>query len=366
RTFRRRLLKACQREALTLYNAMGPNPKLERSLVTASEALQNFKWTSSINREGETFLDQTILEALADTELETGLALNPLCIGVAESVVERSFNRFDPTNRKYIVGERLPGFLQSKEISPQETLKSPLSETEFRQLTLEKPHLRKLLARYKRRDENTGVISYVVPDILQGNLNPTQKTRSGSADFSPVYYTRREALLKGSSTGRVLYCRNLFPADLLANAAAILNVAGAVAKRFERDGAWQASRLFSVVPELDQLTQLVSNWAKSLNQGVKSTTDAIKAFIDFLQARIIELRNLINQIDAFLQVPLSFDLGQLSILPVFGEGTQGVLSEFVGASNKPQDPATAYAAGAVILIGGAPTFIADLIKLVDQ
>ena len=59
-----------------------------------------------------------------------------------------------------------------------------------------------------------------------------------------------------------------------------------------------------------------------------------------------------------------FDLPSFSGLVLVENGTAGIASALVTAGNKPSDGPAAYGGGAVVLFGGLPTVILELIALI--
>ena len=56
-------------------------------------------------------------------------------------------------------------------------------------------------------------------------------------------------------------------------------------------------------------------------------------------------------------------LPNLSVLVVSGRGTGGVVAELLGAAGKPQSLPGSYGGGAVLLVGGAPGFLFDILGI---
>ncbi len=86
--------------------------------------------------------------------------------------------------------------------------------------------------------------------------------------------------------------------------------------------------------------------------------------IAFLQARILELQSLINRLIALLNSLKAFDLPAMGGLVVTANGTDGILQALVTADNKPTDSSTAYSAGVVLLSGGLPSILIELLQLI--
>ena len=93
--------------------------------------------------------------------------------------------------------------------------------------------------------------------------------------------------------------------------------------------------------------------------------DAIVKYIEFLQAQIVELQQLIRRINAMIQSLLSFAflLPEFSGLMLFSDGTDGLMADLVAATNKPSDGPRSYGGGVALVIPAGPSFIYDLIAL---
>jgi hypothetical protein len=358
RGFRRKLLNTCRKFANELYQDMGPSPALEKQIADSTTNLRTWKWTESQNPEfrenSYMFPELTILESLESTEVENGLAANPWSVGAAEEVVERNF--YFNNN----IGTRTPGFLQTKRTFVHEVFKAEMTQKEINEVLAVKPHLEDFVLQYREvTDAATNKVVYRFPQVFLNSFNDFSFVL-GSADSSPVLYGNQENLIRGEPSGKVLFCRNVIDATVYEEARTILQIATAVNKRATKDGEWVAGRLFSSLPELSQFFEMINGWVKSIKAGSKSSTDGIIAYIEFLQARVTELQNLVNRINSLLQVVVRFKFVSASILPVIANGTEGIISALVNSTNKPQDGAAAYSAGLVMLAGGAPSFIVDL------
>jgi len=394
RNFRSDLLNRCKRLANLLYNSLGSMPALEKSVVSRTKELRAWKWKDSLNTTFSNdpyiknwFGDMTILESLniyqatrsvvggktVDTpdgggSEEFGIALNPWSLGSPEQIVERDFflkkfgiiQRTAPTggtgffefeqtlNYKKIVG--------GKVVSGK--LPANMTQAQADIIITDNPHLKNFFRTIKRRED--GKVVYKVPDEYRRIAEGVVYVR-GSADFSPVAYVNQNNLIQGGSGGKVFYCRSLFSPEVYSQAALVLNLASAAFKKPAADGEWIAARLFLTMPELQQLFKSISLWLNTLKTGTKSTTNAIQQYIDFLEARIIELQQLINRITAYIQLLTQIKFPTVNGLVVLADGSDGVMAAFVGAQNKPSDSALAYGGGAVLLSGGAPSFVIDLL-----
>lgn len=305
--FRKDLLRRCRYVAQTLYAQTGSLGSLEETAVTVGAPLLSFKWSDVGN-----FPDQTILEALQDTDITAGLALNPFSVGLNAVATTVLYIGAAPM---YIV--RTPGFLQ----------KPTASSTKW-------------------------------------------IANQGSADMSPVVYS-----LDGS-TNEAMFCRNAFTTEVYGAAAGVLNIAASVIslRQTPESGAWTTFRLFPQgLPAVEAALDEILKFVKAITAGIQGFVDIIVAYIEFLQARILELQALVVRIQGLLDSLLGFTLPAVSGLVVTGNGTAGLLSSLVTAENKPSDNSSTteiaeltfgtYGAGVVLVAGGLPAAIIELLQL---
>jgi len=212
----------------------------------------------------------------------------------------------------------------------------------------------------------------------------------GSADKSPVYSLQgtTAATVKGQNgqpdkrvfgatqlakkQGQLLYCRGLFAnafnGQMLSEAALVLGIAASAVKKRGNEGAWHSLKVRDLFPGWEDTLSTVSNWTRSLQVSITSPADKMTTFIEGLEARAVELQQLIKRIDALTQnlTGYTFLLPECSGLVTLSNGTGGVLSDLVAAKNKPSDSPTAYGGGVLIVIPTSPavSLVTDLIEQV--
>lgn len=213
---------------------------------------------------------------------------------------------------------------------------------------------------------------FQVPDAYVSAIEPEGlylRVGQGSADMSPVLYAQNPL--------RVQFCRNVLLSnpEVLTQAAAVLNFAVAPLSG-SRGGAWLEYRLFpqGLVP-VDAALNEIQGFLNVVQTGTTGIVDSVTAYIDFLQARILELEALLQRIQGMIDLLQVVQIPEASGLIVTGEGTAGILSEFVTAENKPSDSGTVltritpegralvggtYGVGAAIVTGGLPTALVTL------
>lgn len=307
--FRRRLLAQCRALTNDLFARTGPLPTAVESFVVDKSRvngvpLSEVTWADLVPGLGLT-AGITILASLDPTlaagrDPSEGVALNPVSTGVAQDVAEQLLKL------GYSSVDRPPGFLES--------------------------------------------------------IDSTGAMGDGSADYSPVLY-RQTAV----STDMV-FCRNAFldNPEVLSAASAVLNVASSplAYTRPPGDGAWTAIRLFPQgIPPIDAFLSEIEGFIAAVLDGIRPITEMIVQYIDFVEARILELEALVRRIEALLDSILAIKVPSAAGLVVAGQGTDGILQGLVTATDKPIDSASAYGMGIVLVAGGLPTAVAELIQL---
>jgi hypothetical protein len=306
--FRADLLYRCQAVASELYARSGPMGDIEAVIVEAGKVLTSFMWSDA----DSVWPAITILESLKDSTRTYGIGLNPVSMGVSGEIP--TVYRLQQTSLP-----REPGFLQ-------------------------KP----------RQD---------------GGTDPFFAMNRGSADYSPTVYNQSAKPLGTDTSSRSIFtagfCRNAFfkQPGLYEAAATVLNVSGAASTLPAGEGNWTALRLFPQgLKSADAALQEVTTWAQVTKAGISSSTDVILAYIDFLQARILSLQSLVSRVDALLGFYATLDMPLVGAVVVTGNGTDGILQGFINAGNKPSDSLDSYGAGMVILAGGLPSFLAEILQ----
>ena len=168
-----------------------------------------------------------------------------------------------------------------------------------------------------------------------------------SAQNSPVVYH------KGSQF--IYYARSFFSAEMYTEAALVLNVATAAMDQLGH-GEWEEPKLlFPAMPGLEDFFKAIRNWLEAIQAGIQSIANAIEEYINFIQARIIELQLFIQKINNLIQALMLMDVPTGYVLILSSNGTDGVLTDFQGAAEKPLDSNASYGAGALAVIPLIPS-----------
>lgn len=204
--------------------------------------------------------------------------------------------------------------------------------------------------------ENQG--SSTTLDLLFQARDDFRESSFGEVGFdsSPMVYDRNRR--------RTWYARHLIPTEIYNLASEVLALTSA---RTQATGGWVAWRPFMGVSPLaanGRILQTVEGFLQASSAGVASAENAILNTISFLEQRVKEVQELIKKLDAYLELPTQVSIPDLVALPILANGTDGVTQAFLGAENKPTDGPGAYAGGLVLMGGGLPSILTDLILMI--
>lgn len=317
--FRGHLRRKCISLANYLYETTGAfSPELEASVVETGRVLREWEFPVKFQRTQGPY---TIWDALNDNDPMRGLGLNPYGFGVDAYTADVFFIKTASQGGNAYVPRR-PSFMFKGE---QESFRGRFS----------------------------------------GPWAPTM----GSADMSPVVYARNINTATGNIPGEIGFVRNIFEEakdqgdDLFAAAAAVLNVAASSYTLPAGDSEWLAIRPFETgIPGVEIALDELLRWIKTIEAGAQSIVDLIESYIEFVEARLLELQALVQRIDALLALIEDLELPVVNGLITTGRGTYGAMEGLVTAGNKPADDVDAYGAGVVILAGGLPAVLIDILQ----
>lgn len=305
--FRKSFLEGCQRVAAKLYENMGTNNVVQNHILQNCEILLTWRW-----------LD-TELEFEAQTATGT------------EIVSSDTYNFPNET----ILESLQPGLSAFRGVARNPFAAAVLHETS--------PPYRRVLGR--------------TPGFFE------KDNGTGSADYSPCIKVTRVRLSQKVTYGtRLIYARNLFPDEVYQAARIALGISTPPLKKPVEDGNWQTIRFDKAFPEVEQFVRMILNFADTLRDGVKDVTSAISDYIDFVESRLVELEDLLFRIDTTLTLATIIKFPQFAMLTTVSNGTDGLVSDFLQATDKPVDGEEFYGAGGVVVAGGLPTFLISLIS----
>ena len=266
-----------------------------------------------------------------------------------------------------LVTLRKPHFIEMQKFLPE--VKAEISPDKANEEMLKAPPL--LRALYEKNREENGSVK--VDASLASSLNTDASEKFGSGDFTPVLFYNKDQLQKFANNpslvtnspldtdakyndARVVFFRSFVGDSIYQQAALVLQMAAAHALRSPQDGEWIAIRFFDSIPGVEDFFKAIEQWLKALKAAFQSIIDAILAYINFIEARLVELQQLIRRINALLQSILGYmlDLPSCHFLPVLENGTAGIVRGLAAAQNKPNDSVRAHGAGAGLVLAVLP------------
>ena len=374
--FRQDLLHRVQQLAHAIYSTSGPMPDVEAFVVQNTKNLRTATWQDIMKSahaelltemNGASVLKTTLLGSLSDPSIQTGIARNPYCLGLAESDVNFIL-------RSSSVLDRDPQ-MQSVPLAPLDpnwTAPMVVSASAAPNFLASLPAgLKIIYEKCTLADGSILVPNNWEPLITQAAASPGN---TGSADISPVLVINRDALttlgttpglldigslsgnITSATSGNLLYCRGIFAkamgGAILKEAAIALGIAGAATSRKENLGQWIALRVFDTYPAAEDVLSMITNWAQSVQYATLDATDHLSKAIENLESRVAELQQLIRRIDSLIQMLTGFTylLPACSALVTVSNGTGGLLSDLVSSQSKPNDSPTAFGGGLCLVV----------------
>lgn len=171
---------------------------------------------------------------------------------------------------------------------------------------------------------------------------------------APVVYTN----------GRLWHVRHLIPTEIYTVANEILSLTSA---HTASTGGWVAWRPFGATSPLGgntRVLQTIEGVLRAASAGTEGVENGIANTISFLEQRVKEIQELIARIDDYLDLPFQVAIPDLVALPLVVQGTDGIVSALASAENKPIDGPGAYSGGLVLVGGGIPSILVDLLLLI--
>lgn len=188
-------------------------------------------------------------------------------------------------------------------------------------------------------------------------------TGMGNSDYCPVIWSNATPALYVKYIRRLMLEHN--GGEVLSAASVILGVASASRAVSPTRGQWLAIRLFDQsFKSLDKILESIDQFMQAILDGLEGAVDKIVAYIEAVQARIYQLQALLNLIRSLLNSLTAFDLPAFSGLLLVENGTDGIITGLLTAGNKPSDGSVFYGGGAVVLAGGLPTVLLELLALI--
>jgi hypothetical protein len=321
--WRRQVRKRCKAAAAKMF-LEAPSESMAEALNEEVRLLLDFKW-SDINSD---WPDYTILETVASQDPSWGVASNPTGAGLPDM------------RRRLKKGPFLydtSGLWLSRDgIFPPNRL--PSGKTLEEQLDL----------------IGRGGAFYM---------------GTGWSDQCPVLFYAYSDTEGASYPLRIKFVRRLLleydGGSMLAAVSTVLGVAAAANSRSPTESEWNATRfLDEALAPLDKLLVDIEKFLLAILDGLQGMIDKIIAYIEAIQARIFQIQQLIQMIRALLNSLTMFDLPSFSGLLLVENGTDGITKGLITAGNKPSDSALSYGGGALVVAGGLPAILFEIIELI--
>lgn len=376
--FRSMLINAIDKVAHNIHNTTGSNSQIEKIVAGQTKYLRSVTWGDIIKASHPDVKNTgvsklTLLDSLQSSDPNSGLAMNPYCIGIDSNVVGQWFHVSGA------IQDRLPHMMEvlvgGKDLSmPGDKVVVKDKVPDF-MATLNHGQQR-FYEQFIQPDGSIAVEDEFIPFL---DTTTSKIHIHGSADLSPVFFVGSQLLQQlrsdtenysTSKNGAVFYCRGMFAktnnGQIFSEASVALSLAASAIRRSSKDSAWIALRAFDILPSMDDFFATLTDWAKSLQKSVKSIVDTIKRYIEFIEGRLVEIQALIRRINDTLQgmVGFAFQIPQCSFLSVVSDGTYGVVGDLTNAKNKPGDGPLSYGAGIAVVIPFGPAIAMDLIRAI--
>jgi hypothetical protein len=377
-----------QQLAQDIYERTGTIPHLEQAVVEISESLRTTTWSTVLDAsvgltsggiDSRRFLtdvwgsienERPLFEALAPSspmvqQTRYGVAPSMTSIGIPPSNVDRLLmTSFGVVDRE---GEFLLWDGGGNDLVFAEA--DPSAVTLLLQTS--PPGVRVLYEQFLQQDG-----SLLIPDDVRGYLEALRANprTTSSGDNTPVFYFDRPQLLdvtpeEGVDGAAITFLRGSLRRvpGLYTQATQVLTASSAAMTRPPQDGEWIALRLFDTFPGLEAFLLLIENWMSSVAAAVRSLSETIIKHIEFLQAQIVEIQQLIRKLNALLQsfLQFSFAIPSFSGLLLVSDGTDGLVGDLVTAQDKPFDSPLSYGGGIAVVAPFAPAFLVDLIRVLQ-
>jgi len=200
------------------------------------------------------------------------------------------------------------------------------------------------------------------PGFSYDGEDPAWIAGDGSADYSPIIYD--------NASGTVEFCRNVLinqdranpDQSVLAGTAKVLQVAAAT--RTIGDASWIAIRLLpQALTPLEDILKKIDKIMTGILDGLQGAIDFIVQYIEAIQARIKQLQAFIEAIRALLRALQFFAIPSVAGLVFVENGTSGLVSGLLSSENKPTSDSGDYGAGIVVVAGGLPTVLLEILQL---
>jgi len=132
------------------------------------------------------------------------------------------------------------------------------------------------------------------------------------------------------------------------------------------DSEWISYRPFvQGFKEFDEFLLKAIKWLEGAKESVKGFGEKIIKAIELIEMKIQQIQGLLALIDRILEMLKNLEIElelPLGALVHIGTGNQELIQNLITSTNKPTDSAGSYTAGAVLVAGGVPTFLLEIIS----
>lgn len=163
------------------------------------------------------------------------------------------------------------------------------------------------------------------------------------------------------------FVRDLIPRSLYQKARTVLALtADQSSLQRSPQSSWYTRRVFAPRTITGTALTAVTKVEQFVNvalAGLQNVADGILRVISFLEQRVREVQELIRRIETLLDIPYQISFPSVKALVLITNGTSGVISGLVASREKPQEGPRDFAAGGVLVAGGAvPSILVDVIS----
>lgn len=132
-------------------------------------------------------------------------------------------------------------------------------------------------------------------------------------------------------------------------------------------GDWGNIRLLeNGIPPLEEFLVKTIKFFEDLEEGLEGFGEKIKKAIALIEDKILQIQEIIALIDKVLEalkkMEITFDI-PVDMLVHVGSGNDDLLRQLLSSSDQPPDGQKAYSVGMVLVAGGIPTVLIELLGL---
>jgi hypothetical protein len=324
--WRRQVRKKCRAAAARMF-LEAPSESICEALTDEVQTLLNFKWSDIHSK----WPDHTILETMKNQKGSWGVAANPVGCGLPDN--SRRLKKGESVG----IGVAADLWLSREGIFPPKALPNG-----------------KILA--------MALTDWGYPGAFY--------TGTGWSDYCPVLFSAPTGTADDRYTLYIQFVRRLLMdydgGSMLKAASVVLGVASAASSRSPTESEWITRRALNdgALAPVEQLLDEVERYLLAILDGLQGMIDKIIAYIEAIQARIFQIQALIAMIRALLNSLTMFDLPSFSGLLLVENGTDGITKGLLTAENKPSDSPLSYGGGALVMAGGLPAILFEILELI--